>query len=90
MMPDIIVYVYEASASKVTASANPATSSSSSRKARGSCIGYLRIPMDGKKRPTEMWEKGQDLTIFPKLWGVIEDGSGGHPLLNSVLLCLLM
>jgi len=30
---------------------------------RKSCVGYLRIPVNGLKRPTENWEHGEDLTL---------------------------
>jgi len=60
-LPDIIIYVYEAAAGD-----------SATSKERGACIGYLRIPLNNKKRPTEQWEDGQDLTVFPNLW----DGEG--------------
>jgi len=37
------------------------------------CVGYLRIPVCGKKRPTEQWEYGEDLTIIPDLWATDTD-----------------
>jgi hypothetical protein len=40
----------------------------SKKGARDRCVGYLRIPVDGVKRPTENWEHGEDLTVFPDLW----------------------
>jgi hypothetical protein len=35
-----------------------------SGQASTSCCGYLRIPLTCKKRPTENWEEGQDLTVL--------------------------
>jgi hypothetical protein len=40
----------------------------SKKGARDKCVGYLRIPLNGVKRPTENWEHGEDLTIFPAIW----------------------
>jgi hypothetical protein len=52
------------------------------------CVGYLRVPMDGRKRPTENWEKGQDLSVWQDLWvktsgdksegGALEGAGGVH------------
>jgi hypothetical protein len=35
---------------------------------RKACVGYLRIPLNSLKRPTDNWEHGEDLSIFPHLW----------------------
>ena len=52
MMPDVIIYV----------------SKKGGESGRKQCVGYLRIPMNGLKRPTENWEHGEDLSVAPYLW----------------------
>ena len=76
MLPDLIIYVSEAAGGDGLAHANPTTTFSSLKKARGKCVGYLRIPVNGKKRHTENWELGQDLTIVTDLWTPYSQGSG--------------
>jgi len=52
MMPDLIIYI----------------SKKGGESGRKNCVGYIRIPLNGLKRPTENWEHGEDLTVFPHLW----------------------
>jgi hypothetical protein len=44
MMPDLIIYV----------------SKKGGESGRKQCVGYIRVPLNGLKRPTENWEHGED------------------------------
>ena len=51
---------------------------------RSNPIGFLRIPLTGRKRPTENWENGEDLTLVDHLWEFDKGSAQCFPLSDVV------